>query len=893
MGALMAATRWIRNVLSLSMAAVLTAMLATRSRAEIAPPRLDHTAIPTAQSVTLTLDPVKAAYSGEVRISLDVRETTSELRFHARALTIDTATLSGARGEAKVSGIERLETDQARVRFAAPLAPGAYTLTMRFHNLYDTQAVALYKVVAGAHNYLFTQFEDTEAREAFPCWDEPEFKIPWKVTLSVPATDLAVSNMPIAKETRAGVMKTVQFETSPPMPSYLVAICVGPFDTVPIEGMSVPGRVITVRGSSTMAAEAAAAAPAIMHSLEQYFGRPYPYPKLDLIAAPEFQYGAMENAGAIVFAERALLIDPRSVSPDQRRTVISITAHEMAHQWFGDLVTMKWWDDLWQNESFASWMATKVMDDIHSEVRDGVVRMSSADRAFTTDSRLSTRAMREKIVGNTSLGQTANELTYNKGEAVLTMFEGWLGVDKFRTGVLEYLKAFEWKNAEGSDLWRSLGRQSGEDIDAAMSTFLDQPGVPLVTLEPAGGGKVKLSQKRFLTMGEAPGAPQRWRVPVILRYPAGAELRTLRVWLTGADTVADLGVAAMPAWVMPNAGGSGYYRWRVPDAMLNTLAGSARAQLGEKERIDVIQNLSADLRAGLLSGDRYLTLLAELANDPEPEVIGVAAEALNVNQVPLTTPASQNYVAAYVRVTFDPALRRFGMKPRPDEAENVSLMRPTLLYLLGQAGKNMQVLAYAETLSASYRRDPSSIPPSLVEPAITLAAIRGDRVLFDEYKRRFETSRVPNERLLFLSALGWFKDPALRQAALDYALTGPLRPQEVLVIPYSMAIDRTGAGNRGGFQYPDDVVKWMTDHWDAVSSKMPPQFASRILRLAGGCSQERAQELAAFCADPRRQQIGVATSMHRLVEAIEECGGLHDREAERVARWMLQQATAP
>ena len=233
------------------------------------------------------------------------------------------------------------------------------------------------------------------------------------------------------------------------------------------------------------------------------------------------------------------------------------------------------------------------------------------------------------------------------------------------------------------------------------------------------------------------------------------------------------------------------------------------------------------------------------------------------------------------------------MKPRPDEPENVALMRPTLLYLLGESGRNAQVLAYAETLSASYRRDPSSIPPSMVEPAIVLGAVRGDRALFDEYRRRFETARVPYERLAFLSALGWFKDPALRRAALEYSLTGPLRPQETLIIPYAMALDRNGSGFRGGSQYPDDVMQWMTQHWDQVAAKMPPQFAARILRIASGCSKERAQALMTFCADPKRQEIGVAATMHRLVEAIEECSSLHDREAERVARWMLQQAGAP
>ena len=888
----MAAMRRLQHLLVHSCFPLWLALPLASARAEEAPPRLDHTALPTAQSVRLTLDPKKAGYTGEVVISLEVRERTSALRFHARALTIDSATLTGAAGPVALAGIDRLEPDQARVRTAAPLSPGAFTLTLRFHNAYDTQAVALYKVVTGARSYLFTQFEDIEAREAFPCWDEPEFKIPWRMTFTVPLTDLAVSNTPIAKETRTATMKTVVFEPSPPMPSYLVAICVGPFDTVPIEGLSVPGRVITVRGSSTLAAEAAAATPALLRSLEHYFGRPYPYAKLDLIAAPEFQYGAMENAGAIVFTEGALLIDPRSVNPDQRHNVTGTIAHELAHMWFGDLVTMKWWDDLWLNESFASWMATRVVDEVYPEVHDRIRTLSGTQRAMATDSRLSTRAMRQHIAGNTSLGETANELTYSKGEAVLTMFEGWLGADVFRDGVLAYLKQFEWRNAEGSDLWRSLGRQSGEDIDAAMSSFLDQPGVPGVQVETAGPGRVKLTQSRFLTSGTAPGEPQRWRIPVMLRYPDGAQLRTLRVWLAGADTVADLGMAGTPAWIMPNAGASGYYRWRVSDPMLQAMV-EARGRLTTSERVDLIQNLAGQLRAGFMPGDRFLAFMSDLADDPAPEVVSAALEVLNASNIPLSTPKSESIMAAYLRVAFDPALQRFGMKPRDGELESVTLMRPALLYLLAQAGRNTTILAYAETLSSSYRRDPTSIAPSMVEPAIALGAVRGDRALFDEYRRRFETTRVPLERHLFLSALGWFKDPALRREALAYSLSGPLRPQEALLIPYSMSLDRLGAGFRAGSQYPDDVVQWMTQHWGDITAKFPPQFAARVLRVAGGCSKERAQALRAFCDDPGRREVGVNASMRRLVEAIEECASLHDREAERAARWMIQWATGP
>jgi len=885
----------LRRVLLAALATVLLFAPSRAVGAEQAPPRLDHVAIPTAQSVDLTCDPEQPGYTGTVRVTLDVKQATEVLRFHARALTVDSATLEGPGGPLKASAIEPLEPEQVRVRFARSIAPGRYTLALAFHNAYNTRAISLYKVATGGHGYLFTQFEDTEAREAFPCWDEPEFKIPWRMTLRVPAADLAVSNTPIASEKRAGADKVVVFEPTRPLPSYLVAIAVGPFESVPIRGMSVPGRVLTVQGASALAAVAAADAPLLLKSLERYFGRPYPYAKLDLIAAPEFLYGAMENAGAIVFADRALLIDPATAGPEQRSRVFSVIAHEMAHMWFGDLVTMKWWDDLWLNESFATWMANKVMDDVHPDDRRGVNALFGIQGAFTTDSRLSTRAMRGKVVGSTNLGETASDLTYNKGGAVLTMFEGWVGPDKFRAGVLDYLKAHEWANAEGHDLWLAIGKRSGEDVDGAMQSFLNQPGVPLVTLEPAGGGKVKLSQRRFLTVGDVPAEPQLWHIPVILRYPAGSELRTLRVWLNRPDTTADLGVATMPAWIMPNAGASGYYRWQIPESMRDALI-AARGSLSERERMDLIFNLTAQLRAGAEHGDRYLQMIAALADDPESEVLHSAMESLDDSRIALTTPHSATAFAAWVRTTFEPPLRRMGLVPRRDELPGVSSSRAMLLRLLGDAGQSPWVLAYAESLCQAYRKSPTSVPPSLADQAIVLGARRGDAAMFEDYRHRFETARVPSDRGLYLTGIGSFRDPALRALALDYALKGPLRPQETQAIPAAMSengLSPASARGGGGFEYSDEVMRWTLAHWDELVAKMPPNFASRNLRLTGGCSQERDAQLKQFFADPKRNVPGIEAALRRMSDAMEECSSLHDREAERVERWLNSKVASP
>ncbi len=478
--------------------------------------RLERKVVPTFESVRLALDPAQPAYTGSVRIELHAREATSTFDFHARKINFERLALTRAT-EGSPPGDRRevplqhaAEGESVRVTTAAPLEPGAYTLEIDFSADFDSQATGLYRLQADGAWYAFTQFEATDARGAFPCWDEPDFKIPFQVTLVVPKDDLAIGNTPVVRETIAGDRRTVVFEKTPPLPTYLLAIASGPLATVAVQGMPVPGRVVTVKGSARLAQEAARVMPPLVAALEKYFGIPYPYRKLDVLAVPEFWPGAMENAGAITFADRFLLIDPRAASVDQKRSLALIMAHEMAHMWFGDLVTMRWWDDLWLNESFASWMGDRVSDQVFPEFRAELAQVPGMDRAMRTDALLSTRAMRQPVEGVENLEQLADELAYDKGQAVLTMFERWLGPETFRKGVVDYLKAHQWGNAAAADLWASLSKAAGKDVGAAMATFLDQPGVPLVRAEVTPDGRVRLTQCRFLNYGVPPPRPSTW-----------------------------------------------------------------------------------------------------------------------------------------------------------------------------------------------------------------------------------------------------------------------------------------------------------------------------------------------------------------------------------------------
>jgi alanyl aminopeptidase len=733
-----------RPCLALSAALALIAILPAAVLSAVSEGRLGRQVVPTFQSVRLVLDADRRDYRGSVRIELEAREPATSFQFHAEGLRLERMTLTGREGVFTHSH-SLGERGLVTLRPVAPLTPGRYTLAIDFTNDFDTQAASLYRLETGGRSYAFTQFQANDAREAFPCWDEPEFKIPWRLTLVVPEKHLAITNTPPEKITRVRGAKTVVFKKTPPMPSYLVALATGPLETVAIKGMSIPGRVVTVQGASRFAAEAIRMTPPLLAALERYFGSRYPYEKLDLIAVPEYWWGAMENPGAVVFADRFLLIDPKASSVQQKSTLAKFIAHELAHMWFGDLVTMEWWDDLWLNESFANWMGNKISDQIYPQFRASVAQLQGAQNAKVTDARLSARAMRQRVESTSNLDQLFDELSYQKGEAVLGMTERWLGPEVFRRGVLNHLKAHEWKTARGDDLWNALSAAAGKDVGLALSTFLDQPGVPLVSVSSIGGNRVRITQSRFLSHGVKSPRATRWQIPVTLKYSDGTATRTQTVLLTQPKQVVTLEISGAPLWLHPNDGEAGYYRWRVDAAMLNTLAEQSKDVLDVRERYGFLLNLSALLNAGAIHGDEYLLAAGKFAGDTDPDVIRAMLGEFHKVREALTHRQEEAF-AVYVRRVAAPAVERFGLERRPRESAAVSELRPEVYKWMARYGRDEATLVRAETMAKAYLEDPSAVDPSLAEVALSLAAIRGDRALFDGYRRRFETTQVPIER---------------------------------------------------------------------------------------------------------------------------------------------------
>ncbi len=839
--------------------------------------RLPHQVVPTEQSIRLRLDADQRDYTGSTEIALDVTEATSTFQFHSEGLTLTKLVLT-QNNAANPTSFQAGELGIVTVNTEKPLHVGPAHLSIEFSNSFDTTAVSLYRMESDGQGYCFSQMESDDAREAFPCWDEPIFKIPYQMTISVPVAHMAISNMPVAKEQVADGWKTVTFKKSPPMPSYLIAIATGPFDVVPIPGMSVPGNVICVKGHSNMAGEAVKTLPPILAALETYFGMPYPFEKLDVIAVPEFWPGAMENPGAVTYAEGILMLDPTTVSVGQKRTLAAVTAHEFSHMWFGDLVTMHWWDDLWLNESFASWMGDKVTAEVFPEYGIDISAVRSSSAAMLTDARPSTHAIRQPVQAGDNLLQSADELAYNKGQAVLGMFEHWLGKETFRRGVIDYLKTNSWKNATADDLWRALTNVSGKDFATTMATFVDQPGLPLVSADLTLDGKLHLTQKRFSNFGSHEAAMV-WAVPVQVKYADKTGTKTQSVMLDQPEITVALNSEGPPQWVMPNAGSSGYYRWSVPPQMLAKLAEKGPGLLDVSERVGLLGDVAALLDAGAVSGDDYLHTLNHFADDSDPRVISTMLNGIAKVHDAFITPDLEDGYAAYVRKTLRPALDRFGLQTRAGEDEEVTRFRPQLIGYLGDDGRDPAVMHYGDSLAQAFMNDPGSIDPALITVSVSLAAQHGDRALYEECKHRFESASNPQERSLFLGALGNFRDSSLVADALAYSLSGPLRPNEFFYIPLGVSAIP---------QYADMSFDWMMAHYEQILAKMPPLFAAFLPYSAGGCSRERLAKAEAFFGDPSRKVAGTEESLAKVSDQVNDCASLREREGARVSAYLKQ-----
>jgi alanyl aminopeptidase len=818
---------------------------------------------PTLESLHLDIDPRAAKFTGTAVLEIDLDRPRTVIWLHGRGLAVTSTTI--AVGDAAPIAATYEEVDPigvARVTVPAPVH-GHVKLAIAYAAAYDPTLVGVYRV-AGANTTaaVFSKFEAIYARRAFPCFDEPRFKIPFDVAIDTPVGNTVIGNMPGTDLEMSGVRRTT-FARTPPLPTYLVAFAVGPFDrraatpatTPPIGGVAWQGR-----GNDLTFA--LAEEPALLASQATYFGVPFPYPKLDLIAVPDFQSGAMENAGAITFRDSALLVDDRTASFQQRTRVIEVVAHETAHQWFGDLVTMPWWNDLWLNEGFATFLATRTVRAVHPELEPELDQVASTNGVMSADSLASARKIRQPIETTNDITNAFDGITYEKGAAVLAMLEHHLGDDAFRAGVHAFLVAHATGNATTDDLVAALtaaGGERGRDVPAIATSFLDRAGVPVVAVHATcegGRGKIALAQTRWQPAGVALPSDGPWTIPVCLRTDEGPVCTVL------ATASATVETATCPAWVMPNADAAGYYRFTLGADDLAKLSAAA-GSLSTAERLSYANNLEAAFRSGALPGDAVLAAFDRLASDPHGDLASAPFGVIRFVDDEILEGAPRAAFRAHVAAKYAAAVKRLGWRPAAKDRASDRTFRAKLFDLLALTLEDRATLAEAARLGARYLAgDTRAVDPDLLGVALDAVARRGDAKVFDALVAQLVRSNDAQLRGRLLGAIANVRAPALVARALDLALDPRLRSNE-RITPIAMLL--------GAHATRDQAWAWLGAHYDAFVPLLPDRFGGYLPSTYAACDAASARSLEAFFGPRVGKLTGGPRNLANAIDAARQC----------------------
>lgn len=854
------------------------AMLLVGFTSSLEAQRLPANVTPQHYSLTLTPDLKAATFTGQEEIDVTLAQPASSITMNAAQITFGSVTITarGTTQTAKVS--ENKANEQVTFAVANEIPAGKATVKIQYTGILNGQLRGFYLSKTPKRNYAVTQFEPTDARRAFPSFDEPALKATFSTTLIVNKGDMAISNTNVVSDTPGpGADKhTVRFATTPKMSTYLVAFLVGDFQCVSGSSDGVPIRACATPDKVQMGTYALQGAEFFLHYYDTYFGIKYPMPKLDMIAIPDFEAGAMENFGAITYRETALLVDAKTASIAAKKNVAIDVAHEMAHQWFGDMVTMQWWNNLWLNEGFATWMESKAVDAWKPNWHIQQDVALATDGVLNYDAGKVTRAIRAHADTPGEINEMFDGITYQKGGAVLDMTENYEGKEVFRQGVHEYLEAHMYGNATAQDFWNAQTQASGKPIDKVMDSFVAEPGVPLLKFTAPQNGSTTATQKRFYLSPDiqSTGA-ERWTVPVCFKSGAGAE-ETPKCDLL-ASRQATLTVPSNEMFYA-DANDKGYYRTEYTPADYNRILNVIETNLTPPERIGFAGNEWALMRSGRGSVGDYLNLAAALRNDPNAGVIENVAASIEAVDARIATPADRKLLAAWVRQQFGPAYNRV-KDVAPSGFVEKRQLRAMLFGLLGQIGRDPQIIQEARRITEKYLANPGSVEPSLVRPAVFIATKNGDSRLFDQLQKVSKTSNNPEAKTTALYALATFSNPALLRRALDYATSGQVRNQDSIILFVVALRDRDTR-----------PIAWdyIQKNWDKVHAQMTTMMGGYLVGSTGGfCSAEKGQEVQMFfTAHP---VVAAARAVTKAEDSIHDCSVLRATQEPKLASWLSGQ----
>ena len=815
--------------------------LATPALAQTAPAgpaagittQLPRGAVPSHYAITVTPDAANLKFTGKVTIDVAVSTAMPTLVLNAADLTFGDVMLTPAKGKA-IKGMAKVDADAQTVTldFGKPLAPGNYKLAITYAGVINTQANGLFALDytdndGAAKRALFTQFEAPDARRFVPSWDEPSYKATFDLSAIIPTGELAVGNMPVTSTKDLGGGKTqVTFGTSPKMSSYLLFFGLGELERATKMSGATEVGVITGKGNTGKAQLALDASVSILPYFNDYFGVPYPLPKLDNVAGPgqsQF-FSAMENWGAIFTFERALLVDPRFTSEATKRRIYETVAHEMAHQWFGDLVTMAWWDDLWLNEGFASWMATKVTDKLQPDWQMLLTRVDGREAAMSLDSLATTHPVVQKITTVDQVNQAFDAITYQKGEAVITMLEGYAGEDVWKTGIRSYMKAHAYGNTVTDDLWKAVEGAGAKGLVSIAHDFTSKPGIPLVKVDSAqcqgGNTLLTLSQGEF-SRDKKDKAPLSWNVPVMAQTIGGAPQRLI---LQGKGQMTLPGCGAY----VVNAGQTGYYRSLYPAANVEALA----AGFTRLPAIDQTGLLADNFQLGL-GGYQPMGLALDLIDavpaTATPAVLAQVPGYLDSAYAMLEgDTAGQAKVAAYTSAKLSPVLTGIGYDAKAGENPQVPVLRSALVGTLGEMG-DKAVVAEANRRFAALASDPAALDGPLRNVWMAIIAKNAGQATWDRLRALAKGAKTDLEKSTLYALLGGAKDEKLARQALDLALTDePGKTTSAAII------------SQVGYEHPMLAVDYVLAHRAQYEGLIDVSARSQALARLGGGSADPA-----------------------------------------------------
>ncbi|WP_163991341.1 M1 family metallopeptidase [Pyxidicoccus caerfyrddinensis] len=861
--------------------------------------RLPGDVRPTGYTVELTVDPKATTFQGTAVLDLEVVKPTSVVWLHGKALIVKQATLTQDGSAIDVKPVKG-GTDFLGFSLAKPLEKGAAQLRVVYEGLASEKDTdGAFRVNEGGDWYVYTQFEPIDARRVFPSFDEPGFKVPWQLTFHVPAGNVAVTNTPqVSEESGPNGGRTFRFARTQPLPSYLIAFGVGPFDfhpAAPSGKKKVKTRIITPKGRAVEATYAAEVTPQILGALEEYFGIPYAYEKLDVLAVPLLG-GAMEHPGLVTFNSRLILSKLDEDTPGRQRAFSNTQVHELAHQWFGDLVTMAWWDDLWLNEAFATWMTPRIIETWRPTWDAPVERVTERSDALDSDSLLSARRIRQPIESQNDIVNAFDGITYGKGAAVLSMTEEWLGRDVFRRGIQRHLKAHAHGNATAKDFLTALDTESGKDVTGMMSTFLDQGGAPLVTasLECGAAGadgapsvKVVLTQKRYLPLGSKAPGPQSWRVPVCVEYSADKKEGRVCTLLEGERTeVALTDAKSCPAWVFPNAEGAGYYRMQLSGEAATKLSKGGMDSLSRAERVAFLGDVRALAMAGSLPASEALALAARTANDKDRVVTEASLDLLDLAGMRLIPEAKEEERARFLRDTYGPRARQLGFTPRKGETEDTRLLRGRLVRLAGREGGDPKLVAEARTLADAWLKDKRAVAPEMVDTVLAIAAGHDDAAFQQKLITAVRTEQDRKTRQQLIQALGGFTDPELAKQSFALILEKDLDPRESIGMFFGPRNPRTAA----------TVYDFVTQNYDKLvgdspDALLPKDWAARMSFVGFGfCDANKRKQVADFFTERNARAQGGPRMLAQVLEAVDQCTALKEAQGQSIETFLDQRA---